>query len=190
MPGSMRKLKLSRSSARCIGLLSGELDLTNIMAAYSASNNFWSFVMEPKDFGGHFTDTSPDVNVRDSSFFQCRLAGGMRDIQPRASTFCALVAKDPRSDTVADVELVEGIDTSDGTNVPCGLSGEAAGTVTEEGETLTGFTGGLPYADGLSISSSQAKSRRWEHALLVEVNRHLCQTQRIFLALVSRLWFS
>ena len=120
------------------------------MAAYSASNNFWSFVIQAKDFGGHFTDTSPDFNVRDSSFFQCRLAGGMRGIQPRASTFCALVAKDPRSDTVADVELVEGIDTTDGTNVPCGLSGDAAGTATEDGETLTGLTGGLPNAVGLS----------------------------------------
>ena len=45
---------------------------------------------------------------------------------------------------------MEGIDTTDGMNVTCGVSGEAAGNATEEGETLTGLTGGLPYADYLS----------------------------------------
>ena len=117
---------------------------------------------------------------------------GMRGIQLRASTFCALVDKDPWSDTVADAELVEGIDTTDGTNVTCGLSGEAAGTATEEGETVTGLTGSLPNADCLlSFNSSlHVKSQRWEYGLLLGVNRQLRLIQRRSPALESQLWFS
>ena len=74
-------------------------------------------------------------------------------MQPRANTFCALFTRDPRSDAGADAELVEGIYTSDGTNVTRGLSCEDAGTAAKEGETLTSLTGDLPNADGLSSFS-------------------------------------